>query len=635
VVVALYAAFLGWSLRANMFGDDAAITFRYVERLLGGHGLTYNDHERVLGMSNPFYALGLSLVTAVVGNVETATRCVCIALYVASAVLTTRVTGRLSGSRVAGVVAGLLVGTDNFYRFQMMSGLESGLAVVLGLLAVLALLNARETAAGVLVGLAVWTKLDGGLLALGLAVAWLVCRRRFPVRIALVSVAVVLPWTLFALAYYGSPIPQSFIAKLYLQRAQSGGVDRLWIVKFFLSDQRYIFGLGALASVAVIRRMRASERLATLTLLGWFVFHFATFSVLDLSGRFPWYLTVLVPPAIILACVLAARSMARVPVRFRWPAAAVALVLLVSSASTPLRLSFADVVDGNRIKAWEAIDEDRRLGGAFLNAYADPNEILVSGFGWPAYESRLPFFDGSLLNSKAPMPGYAYVLTPGKEADARLPEALKGFIPLATFDVASDLDPGYDSIKVFGRADSAIARHGERYLQYRLSELPAPAPFAATSGLEHVKLDGTTLHAHPPSGATFTVDNARQPVHVVFTPAFNPAVAADKTDGVTFEVWSRGQRLYARHVGPLDRLEPILVPLDGAVELERVEVSFVTTPGPNGNADYDWALWRSVKLVVGAAFLDASRIGDKKWREVWARSNPTPTASKPSTPSRP
>jgi hypothetical protein len=46
--------------------DDALISLRYGDRLLGGHGLTWTDGERVEGYSNLLWVLGCAAL-AVIG----------------------------------------------------------------------------------------------------------------------------------------------------------------------------------------------------------------------------------------------------------------------------------------------------------------------------------------------------------------------------------------------------------------------------------------------------------------------------------------------------------------------------------------------------------------------------------------
>jgi predicted small lipoprotein YifL len=149
-----------------------------------------------------------------------------------------------------------------------------------------------------------------------------------------------------------------------------------------------------------------------------------------------------------------------------------------------------------------------------------------------------------------------------------------------------------------GRPDSKIARLGRG--TYTLDELPPPEPVSADYGSRNVEVHGNgDLAAHPPSGATFTIMNKRRPVSVAFTPSFISDVPVEKTDGVTFEVWSGEERLYQKHVLPDDPTSGVTLDLPEARTKEVLQLSFVTRVGPSGDRGWDWALWRDVRIVVG------------------------------------
>ena len=466
-------------------------------------------------------------------------------------------------------------------------------------------------------------------MALALTAAWLAYRRRFPIKIAAASIAVVLPWAVFALFYYGSPVPHSFGAKLYLQSVTKT-FDHFWIASFLIGDFRFLFAAATVILLALLRSARfggtANERLAASALGMWFLFHFSAFSVMSLGDYYPWYLTALIPPSIILGCTLGRRLFTLcAETRFKVPSAVGLAFLLWLTGKGAAGATWKDFRAGNSVKRWEAFDDDRRLTGIFLSQYARPDEIVSSAYGWPAFESRMRVNDVSLLNSVQMLDPVMYMVEAGvpAEAGSHAPATPGGFVPLATFNLASDLFPGYSWFTVFGRPGSSIARHGVRYLQYRLFELPAPTAYSANRGLEHIQLAGMDLLAHPPSGATFSVENGHQTVHVVFAPGFAPAVPADKTDGVTFELLGRDGVLYSRHGLPTEREEPVVVQVPDARSRAHVEISLLTGPGPKGDPTYDWAIWKSVKIVVGDAFIDPSRLRNKKVMQAWARYNPT------------
>ena len=135
---------------------------------------------------------------------------------------------------------------------------------------------------------------------------------------------------------------------------------------------------------------------------------------------------------------------------------------------------------------------------------------------------------------------------------------------------------------------------------YTLDELPPPEPVSEDAGLQNVEVGSKgDLFAHPPSGATFTIENKRRPVSVTFTPSFRSDVPAEKTDGVTFAFWSGKERLYHKHVLPDESIPAVTLDLSEATTKDVLQLSFVTRVGSAGNRGWDWALWRDVRIVVG------------------------------------
>jgi hypothetical protein len=157
----------------------------------------------------------------------------------------------------------------------------------------------------------------------------------------------------------------------------------------------------------------------------------------------------------------------------------------------------------------------------------------------------------------------------------------------------------------WGTEEQGTAQNGKeedaRSVQrtYTLTELPPPEPVSEDYGLQDVAHQNEDLYAHPPSGVAFTIKNERRPVSVEFTPSFLSNVPVEKTDGVTFEVWSGSERVYQSHVLPSDSASAVALDLPDARTAEEVRLSFVTTVGPSGDRSYDWAIWRDARVVIG------------------------------------
>jgi arabinofuranosyltransferase len=69
-------------LQPNVLTDVAVISFRYADRIVAGHGFTYNDHEHVQGASNPLYTLLLAILHGAGMDLELAARGLALVLFI-------------------------------------------------------------------------------------------------------------------------------------------------------------------------------------------------------------------------------------------------------------------------------------------------------------------------------------------------------------------------------------------------------------------------------------------------------------------------------------------------------------------------------------------------------------------------
>lgn len=615
--VGAYATYLGAKLAPNVMYDDAAIVFRYVERLTSGHGLTYNDHERVMGASDPLYMLVLAVPTLLGLGVEDAARALGLVCFVGAVLVAMYIATRLS-NLAGGMVAGVLLASQDFFRYQALSGMESGMALLLSLLAIAFLLEHRDTLSGVFLGLAIFNKLDAGLLAVAIAVSELVFRRRFPVRIAVVSALVVAPWLVFATAYFGTPLPNSLDAKL--GHGEGSALDRSWVLDFFTVGYRWLpVAVGALA-LGFLGAMTPRQRVATATLAGWFVAHFAAFSLLDLGDPYPWYTTVLfAPPAILSGVVLGRLISLAADAGHRVPVRAIAVIglpcvaaLLLVSLRVPAQTARAELRAGNPPEPFETFDNDRRLAGVWLDQYAANDEVLSTCWGWSAYESKLAFDDTCNINSKRPLDPKHYFVLHGSPhfAGYAPPPDPSGMIRVATFNLGSDLFPGWSWFNVYALPSSHVVRSGRRYLSFRLLELPV-----VRGGFRGSELQGIDLVQTSPAEATYTVRNERQPVHVVFSPRVDPPPVAG---AAILELRADGRVVWRRQMATGTAQPPIVQPIPGARAHRSLRISFRVRSTPQDQR----AVWGTVKIIAGDAYLDLGRFGSSRLRSEWAARNP-------------
>lgn len=222
----------GVALNAEFFHDDAYITLRYVQNFLAGNGIGWNPGDRVEGYTNFLQLLVVSGLGALGADLVVATRVVAFASYAALLAFVAGWLGRgralAAGSRsrllrslpVVALASSLPMLAWGF------GGLEAPLLALLCTVGIALLhdfLNEGRRpgialASGVALALACLTRPDAGLFAAAGAIGLLLradrSRRWRDVAVfSLPLVALLAPWLLFKLAYYGDIVPNTFYVK--------------------------------------------------------------------------------------------------------------------------------------------------------------------------------------------------------------------------------------------------------------------------------------------------------------------------------------------------------------------------------------------------------------------------------------
>lgn len=192
--------------------DDAFITYRYAANLAQGLGLVFSPGmpwEPVLGTTTPGYAVVMSGFHALGLDLTTASRAFNLVCDLVTGLLLLNLFGRRRFAATASLF--LFAALPPLARISM-GGMESPLFLAMTLGAVMAFRAQRHTLAGVLAALACSVRPEAVLLVMVLAAQRPFERRtlmRYLVPVAVIGVVHVA----VLLAIYGSPIPQSVLAK--------------------------------------------------------------------------------------------------------------------------------------------------------------------------------------------------------------------------------------------------------------------------------------------------------------------------------------------------------------------------------------------------------------------------------------
>jgi arabinofuranosyltransferase len=244
--------------RTAWVSDDAYITFRHIENLVGGFGLGWNVAERVQAFSHPLWMLLMAVLRWTTGEVYLTSMALGAGLTVTAVVL---LGWRHAVSAWAVAVACSVLVLSRAFVDYGTSGLENPLSHLL--VAVLALIwldvlpgRRRTLGLGFVAGLLVCTRIDLALIGGPLLVAELIRVRDkghlFPLTLGLTPVIL---WYGFSLFYFGSVVPNTAHAKLGagIPRAEMVTQGLCYFEDSLLRDPITLLGCG-LGIVLVLAR---------------------------------------------------------------------------------------------------------------------------------------------------------------------------------------------------------------------------------------------------------------------------------------------------------------------------------------------------------------------------------------------
>jgi uncharacterized membrane protein YhaH (DUF805 family) len=385
--------------------DDAFISLRYARNLADGHGLVYNPGERVEGYTNflwtvtsaiPFLAgfdpvgflRGLGLVSG-------------LAMVLTAFALTRAAAPR--GPPLAAGAAALLTGSLPFLAVEAVMGLETcAFAALIALWLSRQLVEAdapqRFPVSGIVGAVSALVRPEAHLVAALLGVDDLLRgrwrHRRFWIRWG-IYVAVVAVHVSWRIAYYASPLPNTFYAKV-----SAGAADQTHGLSYTAAYLAAIWPLWLLGGLAMLvalasRRLRPSMgtggRWLLLALPGAYL-AYATYVGGDFKPTYRFFalpsllLAVLAGLAILGACeVIRDRRPWLAPVVATCATLIAGLLLATGTASTAAR-DFAD---------WRAKRLKTHLAaGRHLAQTRPPGTWLATGnAGAVPFASRLPTID--------------------------------------------------------------------------------------------------------------------------------------------------------------------------------------------------------------------------------------------------
>jgi hypothetical protein len=405
IVLAALAARLYLLFTTHRTAEDFYITLRYAENIAHGHGFVYNPGQHVLGTTTPLYTLFLALCDWFSLN---ATLCGQLA-NVAADSLTCYAVWRLARATLgghgesAGLVAAAVLAIWPPSLYWSISGMETGLVTLCGVVALVVTAERRPYALALWSTLLVLLRIDGLLLS-AICFAWLgwkgistteAQRHRGGTETGwalLLFIGLQIPWIAFATIYFGSPIPTSLVAKLHVYGWQNPGL--LPNLKPFARDMTrnplyWLLLAGAIPGVFAAWRTRPLR-----PALVWMAFYYAGMAF-SKSFLFGWYY---VPPAPVYVLIsVLGWALVGLRIRIRTELVAAAFVLA----------GLAMVPKERKLIAADQRQDEALLKstGLMLWQVVKPGEtLMLEPIGWIGYYSRARILDAVGLVSPEIIP---------------------------------------------------------------------------------------------------------------------------------------------------------------------------------------------------------------------------------------
>lgn len=429
VAVAVRAVF--WAYTGRVW-EDALITILHAENAVRGLGLTHFkvDEPRIHGFTSP-----LSVLIPLVGEwirpgfglgfMRLASLVAAFLSVVLAALIARRVPELRLGAPLLVLACGYLA-LEHHQALWGMAGMETQVVVCVLLFSILCLASAWYRALGVAVALCLLVRPDYAMWVMAIAaiLAWQSWRERDwrpLVQVVVISALLYAPWIVFTTWYYGSPVPNTILAK-------SGGYTLWWrythgVADFLVTawqqlwwktvaplgptfagngtgfmrlfDPGWIAGIMS-AMVVVSLAAAAATRARRVLWIHAFFWLFLLYYVFLVPNIFGWYIVPLMSVAILLAAhgiAVATAPLGQAAQPVRW---AIAVAYLAAIAGV-LPLTYR----GER-EIQHRVEEPVRIAiGKWLHDNTPPaTTIGGEPLGFIGYHSRRTYYDYPGLASR-------------------------------------------------------------------------------------------------------------------------------------------------------------------------------------------------------------------------------------------
>lgn len=390
IVLALATRLAFWFYTGRVW-EDALITITAARNVWEGFGLTHHASEPYIqSFTSPISVLipilGESLHAGLL-----AMRLSSLAASVATIYFAYRIGVLLAFRWVAHILVLTYLACDQLQIFFGMGGMETQVVTAVALATLYFYLNKSWWALGLACGFATISRPEFIMFLLPpIGLALLLFHRRAIHKAAIPALAVALPWYLFATLYYGSPVPNTIVAKSWSYQIGmfSASWKEMWnftlrswrdyapFKEFWLAYEAplpdivlksivALLLLLVLGGVVVAAKRKRALLIAAAAVMGFVAYRNSTI----MNSYYMWYL----PPFLALLFIVAGYGLSELAGKARWPAAILGIFLAFAYA---LPMPFSMPLD-KQVQEKIEVDVRQRTGYLLAGLMKNPDDTVV------------------------------------------------------------------------------------------------------------------------------------------------------------------------------------------------------------------------------------------------------------------
>jgi len=500
VILAAAAAYwIAFRLYTGICLEDALITYRYAENLAQGRGFVFNQGERVLGTTTPLFTLMLGGFGAALGpaRIPLISNALMILASAGTGLFTYLALRRFGYTLGFCLFVLAAIGFHPQILWITSGGMETPLVLMLMAASLWALAGRSCAIAAVFAALLALTRIDGAIWGIGVMAVILIGARAAFGRSVLAGAAVMTPWVVFSVLYFGSLVPHSVIAKRAIGAVGSIADPGYWVGFFAWVAPFFAASSGATSGAASSALSWAGRGLGYLLFsagaftiwspgiaapLRWLVVYPFLFSLMLCLGVSPlyfgWYLIPAAYASLLVGCI-GIRRLARVSEK---------LPLDGRIATVPFLLVYFSVMgyQGWRVAQGHLeyqVNEDgtRRVIGEWLEANT-PEEAVVAmeAIGYQGYYAKRRVIDLAGLVSPRVVALRRESHGNAEAFHKMLQELRPDYLVLRSFEV--DRNAHYHGGRLF-ETEAQTAYFARHYEEVKRFQAPRPEVWGLTAYL--------------------------------------------------------------------------------------------------------------------------------------------------------